>query len=33
MHPQAVHQSVLVIDEYREANLSDIEGASSETAA
>ena len=33
MHPQAVHQAFLVIDEYREAISPDIEGASSETAA
>ena len=32
LHPQAVHQSFLVIDDCREAILPDIEGASSETA-
>jgi hypothetical protein len=33
MHPQAVHQAFLVIDEYREAISPGIEGASRETAA
>ena len=33
MHPQAVHQAFLVIDEYREVISPDIEGASRETAA
>jgi hypothetical protein len=33
MHPQAVHQAFLVIDEYREAISPDIESGSRETAA
>jgi hypothetical protein len=33
MHPQAVHQAFLVIDEYREVISPDIKGPRSETAA